>query len=240
MDDNIKLCNELQPLSQSYPQRQCGRRGGRIVLLLAAVVAGMASCTAWQRPTPPTAESEADPLWAVGPFSLTERSGRTVTDQDLRGYVWVASFIFTRCTGPCPSVASTMARLQQELADLPQVRLVTFTIDPQRDDLKALNEYAQVRGADPKRWWFLTGDEETIHRIIREQFKQAVGRNPRPDAPPGEEFIHSSRLVLVDAQGRIRDFCDGLPSEPFPERFEPELQRFIRRIRQLAQAAAAE
>jgi cytochrome oxidase Cu insertion factor (SCO1/SenC/PrrC family) len=133
-------------------------------------------------------------------------------------------------------VASTVARLQHELRDLPNVRFVTFTVDPKRDDLRALNEYAQARGADPQRWLFLTGEEETIHRIIREQFKQAVGRNEGPNVPPGEEFIHSSKLVLVDAQGRIRGWCDGLPHEQFPERFESDLARFLRRLRQLAAA----
>jgi len=209
--------------------------------LAALLLAGLGGCRPLARETPPTWESETedlpDPQWPVGPFALTERSGRTVTDQDLRGYVWIASFIFTRCTGPCPSVASTVARLQHELQDLPQVRFVTFTVDPKRDDLRALNEYAQARGADPQRWLFLTGEEETIHRIIREQFKQAVGRNQGPQVAPGDEFIHSSKLVLVDAQGRIRGWCDGLPHEQFPDRFESDLQRLIRRVRQLATSA---
>ncbi len=210
-------------------------------LLAVLLLAGLGGCRPLARETPPTWESETedlpDPQWPVGPFALTERSGRTVTDQDLRGYVWIASFIFTRCTGPCPSVASTVARLQHELQDLPQVRFVTFTVDPKRDDLRALNEYAQARGADPQRWLFLTGEEETIHRIIREQFKQAVGRNPGPQVAPGDEFIHSSKLVLVDAQGRIRGWCDGLPHEQFPDRFESDLRRLIRRVRQLATSA---
>src|SRR6516225_7165149 len=68
----------------------------------------------------------------VGPFSLMERSERTVTKNDLLGKVWVASFVFTRCTGPCPQVTATMARIQKDL-DLKtrsDLRLVTFTIDP--------------------------------------------------------------------------------------------------------------
>ncbi|MCX8139487.1 MAG: SCO family protein [Gemmataceae bacterium] len=211
-----------------------------ILANLLLLLVGLGGCRPLPSGTNPAAETDdlPDPQWPVGPFALTERSGRTVTDQDLRGHVWIASFIFTRCTGPCPSVASTVARLQHELRDLPNVRFVTFTVDPKRDDLRALNEYAQARGADPQRWLFLTGEEETIHRIIREQFKQAVGRNEGPNVPPGEEFLHSSKLVLVDAQGRIRGWCDGLPHEQFPERFESDLARFLRRVRQLAAAPA--
>lgn len=233
----------LPVVSQVGNGRERVPRDRALGLLLASLLlllAGLGGCRPLPSGTNPTAETEdlPDPQWPVGPFALTERSGRTVTDQDLRGHVWIASFIFTRCTGPCPSVASTVARLQHELRDLPNVRFVTFTVDPKRDDLRALNEYAQARGADPQRWLFLTGEEETIHRIIREQFKQAVGRNEGPNVAPGEEFIHSSKLVLVDAQGRIRGWCDGLPHEQFPERFESDLAHFLRRVRQLAAAPA--
>jgi protein SCO1/2 len=187
-------------------------------------------------PTNPA--SSPDPVqpdldYPVGTFSLTERSGKTVTDQDLRGHVWVASFIFTRCNGPCPQVTSTVARLQAELKDLPDVRFVTFTVDPKRDDLAALRKYADSRSADPKRWLFLTGDESTIHTLMREQFKQPVEHKMGPEVQPGDEFGHSSRLVLVDKKNVIRAMCDGLPNEHFPERFETDLARFQKRIREL-------
>src|SRR5207237_235111 len=112
----------------------------------------------------------------VGSFALTERSGKTVTDQDLKGKVWIASFVFTRCTGPCPQVTATIARLQSELAGEPDVRFVTFTVDPGRDDLATLRQYAAHFKADPERWLFLTGDEAAIHKLLQERFKQATGR----------------------------------------------------------------
>jgi cytochrome oxidase Cu insertion factor (SCO1/SenC/PrrC family) len=184
-----------------------------------------------------TAHIDPEPLdldFPVGSFSLTERSGKTVTEKDLHGHVWVASFIFTRCTGPCPQVTSTVARLQAELKDLPGVRFVTFTVDPNRDDLTALREYAKSRNADPERWLFLTGQEEVIHKLMREQFKQPVERKTGPDVQPGDEFGHSPRLVLVDKTGTIRAMCDGLPNDHFPERFEPDIERFKNRIRELS------
>jgi cytochrome oxidase Cu insertion factor (SCO1/SenC/PrrC family) len=181
---------------------------------------------------------DPDPGWQVGPFSLTERSGRTVTDQDLRGSVWVASFIFTRCNGPCPAVTSTVARLQSELKDEAGVKFVTFTVDPKRDDLSTLREYANARGADPERWLFLTGDEETIHTLLREQFKQAVGRKDDPDTKPGDEFSHSSRIMVVDREGVIRGIYLGLPDERLPEAeasadFEANLDRLKARVKSL-------
>src|SRR5947209_4128147 len=77
---------------------------------------------------------EPDLDFPVGSFALTERSGRKVSEKDLHGKVWVASFVFTRCTGPCPQVTATVTRLQDELND-PGVMFVTFTVDPTRDDV---------------------------------------------------------------------------------------------------------
>jgi cytochrome oxidase Cu insertion factor (SCO1/SenC/PrrC family) len=132
-----------------------------------------------------------------------------------------------------------MARLQAELKDEMQsgkLKLVTFTVDPARDDLKALKDYANTRQADPNNWLFLTGDEKTIHKLMQEQFKQAVERKLGPDVKPGDEFGHSTRLVLVDKNGVIRATCEGLPDDDMPngkELFEAGLKRLKERVREL-------
>jgi cytochrome oxidase Cu insertion factor (SCO1/SenC/PrrC family) len=203
------------------------------LLVFASMLAIAAGCVAGTHSPPPDA-AQPDLDYPVGTFALTERSGRTVTEMDLRGKVWVASFIFTRCIGPCPAVTSTVAELQREFKDDSRVRFVTFTVDPKRDDLTALREYADSRNADPERWLFLTGDETAIHTLMREQFKQPVERKTGPDVRPGDEFGHSPRLVLVDKKGVIRAMCDGLPNEHFRERFAGDLARFKSRLRELA------
>ncbi|MBM3979250.1 MAG: SCO family protein [Planctomycetes bacterium] len=187
----------------------------------------------------PTFPAPPDLDYPIGAFSLTERSGQTITDKCLRGQVWVGSFVFTRCTGPCPAVTNTMARLQADLKDemkAGKVKLVTFTVDPARDDLKALKEYADARQADPAHWLFLTGDEKTVHRILQEQFKQAVERKLGPDVKPGDEFGHSTHIVLVDKNGVIRGMYEGLPDENMPDgqaRFEHGLQHLKLRVSEL-------
>src|SRR6476661_7088736 len=112
--------------------------------------------------TPPTGTAHPDVRISAPEFALTERSGKTVTRDDLKGKVWVASFVFVRCPGPCPQVTATMARLQKELdlANHADLRLVTFTVDPGRDNPKELAEYANRYQADPERWLFLTGKSE--------------------------------------------------------------------------------
>jgi len=205
----------------------------RLTVLLIAL--GLTGCGATPEISKNSESAPPDLDYPVGSFSLTERSGHTITDKDLHGHVWIASFIFTRCNGPCPQVTSSVARLQAEFKDSPDVKFVTFTVDPKRDDLSALREYANNRKADPTRWLFLTGDETTIHSLMREQFKQPVERNTQPGIASGEEFGHSSRLVLVDRKNVIRATCGGLPDERFPERFEADLAHFQERIRELLQ-----
>lgn len=200
----------------------------------------LAGCGATARPNTNSTPAELDLDYPIGPFSLIERSGRTVTDKDLHGSVWVASFVFTHCSGPCPYVSANVGRLQLELKDEPGVKFVTFTVDPARDDPAKLREYAAIHRADPERWLFLTGDEVTIHKIVREQFKQAVERNPEPGAKPGTEFDHSPKLLIVDKKGVIRAAYDGLPNERFPdakERFESSFTRLKARVRELARTA---
>jgi len=143
-------------------------------------------------------------------FSLTERSERTVTQADLLGKVWIASFVFTRCSGPCPQVSGTMARLQHDFAEERDVRLVTFTVDPDRDDPRELVRYAANFQADPERWLFLTGKEETIHKLLSQGFKVGVEHNKGAKVKPGEEFLHSTRLVVVDRKGHLRGYFQGL------------------------------
>jgi protein SCO1/2/putative membrane protein len=151
-----------------------------------------------------------DDLGPVGDFSLTERDGRTVTQADLLGKVWVASFVFTRCTGPCPQVTRTMAELQTAFAREPDVLLVTFTVDPAHDDPHELAEYAKLHGADPKRWLFLTGPEEKIYELVNKQFHLAAKPNEGKARKSGAEVMHDTHLAVVDRRGRLRGYYEGL------------------------------
>ncbi len=151
----------------------------------------------------------------VPDFKLTERSGKVVSRNDLKGKVWVAAFVFTHCTGPCPHVSKTLAQLQKELklAETPDLRLVTFTIDPDRDTPDALKKYAENYRADPDRWLFLRGEESELHRLATDGFKLLAKRSTTLAPKDGEEFDHSSRLAVVDRTGTIRAFFDGAKGE---------------------------
>lgn len=138
----------------------------------------------------------------VAPFTLTERSGETVTNETLQGRPWVANFIFTSCVASCPANTAAMMKLVNESPEA-DVQFVTITVDPERDTPERLSDYAEIYGADPDRWWFLTGDKQEIHDLIRNSFLQAVEEREGENRLLGYEFAHSDRVMHMGADGKI-------------------------------------
>lgn len=134
-------------------------------------------------------------LGDVGDFTLTDQEGTLFHSSSLKGFVWVADFIYTNCPGPCPMMSSRMRRIQDSTG--PAVKLVSFTIDPKRDSPAALNAYARRYQAWPGRWLFLTGDVPALQSIERNTFKLG-----EMDAA----LNHSTRFILIDGHGHIRAY----------------------------------
>ena len=143
-------------------------------------------------------------FYPVPDFSLTDQTDRTVTLQDLKGKVWVADFIFTNCGGTCPVMTEKMRKLQEMLP--PNIRLGSFTVDPNRDTSKVLAAYAAEHGATRDRWLFLTGDKQMLYDICIKGFKLPLENDA---GTPLEPITHSTRFVLVDKQGQIRGYYGG-------------------------------
>jgi protein SCO1 len=140
---------------------------------------------------------------------MIERGGGAVSRADLRGRTLVLDFIFTTCAGPCPLLSAGMSELQRELADT-DVQLVSVTVDPQTDTLERLREYAQRFGADPQRWLFLRGEESELAELAR-SVSLAVASDP--GAAPGFQVTHSTKVLVIDGQGRVRGYYDGTSPE---------------------------
>jgi len=150
----------------------------------------------------------------IDDFSFTDTEGRTVTKSDLVGKPFVISFVFTQCRGPCPRVTLEMRELQDRLKDY-DFRLVTLTVDPERDTAAVLKQYAQANGADFNRWMFLTGDQMKIYLLIKHSFKMPVEEVQGPDRQPGLEIIHSTNIMLVNENGRVVGKFDARKDERF-------------------------
>jgi len=162
-----------------------------VVIAMASVIgAGPWRRGAWRAP------ERLAILGAVPAFQFHDQDDQPVTHASLRGSVWVADFIFTQCAGPCPLMTVKMAALQKSLP--PQVKFVSFSLDPEHDTPAALKRYAQMFSADESRWKFLTGDQEAIMAQARGMLLAAL------PATFNQPIIHDGRFVLIDGQGRVR------------------------------------
>jgi protein SCO1/2 len=188
-----------------------GWKRGLIWGFLVAVLLALVAVTAFDRLRRPEPPPVLDPVPA---FTLTNRDGRTVRLRDLAGQPWIADFVFTRCPASCPLMTARMARLDRQLPSDLGVRLVSFTVDPEHDTPAVLQRYAESYQA-PARWLFLTGGKEEVYRLSRQGFKLGIDFPPPAGAggPAVEPILHSTRFVLVDAEGRIRGYYDGFDED---------------------------
>jgi cytochrome oxidase Cu insertion factor (SCO1/SenC/PrrC family) len=181
---------------------------------------GLAGCTSAPGPLPSSSgqTDDHDINWPVHEFSLTDQNGRTVTRDDLRGKVWLASFIFTRCKSLCPRVTAAVAQLADELGPQDDVRLVTFSIDPEYDTPEVLNRYAKTYHADPDRWLFLTGPKKTIYGpVVKESFHYLAQPNEGAARTPGNEVTHTAHVFVVDKKGVVRWYCEITDGDSLPK-----------------------
>lgn len=199
------------------PPLDRGRRRGFIVtagaIVLLSLALWLAACT----------RAEPLPVWgAVPAFALTDQQGQIVRDTDLAGKVWVAGFIYTKCTDICPGLTRRMAALQSELQRQGllggQVELVSITVDPERDTPEVLADYAAAFGADPANWRFLTGDPEAVRHLVVRGFLLGaeVVYPPAADQGEGDGHQHGSHAdgeTQAGGQGDVSGEAGAVPYE---------------------------
>ena len=175
------------------------------VLLLAALAVALVARAK-------QAQSDARPLEGLGKFgavpefALTERSGARLTLSDLKGKVWLADFIYTACQDTCPLESATMAQLQSDLSGL---RLVSFSVDPERDTPAVLAEYAKRFNADRTRWLFLTGGKNDLYRLVQDGFHLSAIPITEDGAHADGDIYHDAHFVLVDGAAQIRGYYES-------------------------------
>jgi len=135
---------------------------------------------------------------SIPDFILTDQTGTQFSSaSQLKGKIWIADFIFTNCTGPCPRMSSQMHHLQTGLAGVDGIRLISFTVDPDRDTPTVLATYAARFEAKAGTWFFLTGPRDSLHQLSRNAFMLG---------DVDGTLQHSTRFVLVDRSSKIRGF----------------------------------
>ena len=166
----------------------------------------------------------------VADFQLTNQNGQAVSLATLRGHVWVADIIFTRCPGPCTRMTKQLSELEQALPGT-NTRFVSLTTDPEYDSPEVLQKYAERLGVNTRRWQFLTGSKEQISKLAIDSLKlTVVEKKPEERESPQDLFIHSTIFVLVDKQGQLRGVFETMGEGIDPARVKDQLIAAVKNL----------
>lgn len=145
------------------------------------------------------------PVWGqLEDFSFTNaQDGQPFGLKQMLGKISVVDFIFTNCPGACPVMAINMEGLYELYKTADKVQFISVSVDPDRDSLEALRQYAEERGVTDNRWVFLRAPMTDVKALCEGQFMLAADELP---------MAHTTKFILVDQLGRIRSYHEGLES----------------------------
>jgi protein SCO1/2 len=167
----------------------------------------------------------------IADFGLTNQDGRAVSLADLRGQVWVADIIFTRCPGPCLKMTKQMKALQDALPPDSPTKLVTLTTDADFDTPPVLKAYAKRFEADPQRWMFLTGTKRGIANLAIDSLKlTAIEKKPEERESPQDLFVHSTIFVIADKRGQLRGVFETTGEGIDPQNVKQQILAAVGRL----------
>ncbi len=159
-------------------------------------------------------------------FSFINQDSQVVDNETFAGKIYVADFFFVSCPTICPTVTKQMLRIHDQFEDEPRLKLLAHSIDPKRDTVGRLANYARNLGVTSDKWHFVTGNKDDIYAIADDYFSIAI---ESPDAPGG--FDHSGRLILVDENRYVRSFCDGTDPEDV-DQFMKDIEKLLQEVGQ--------
>lgn len=141
----------------------------------------------------------------IADFSFTNQNGKTITQKDYEGKIYVADFFFTTCPTICPIMTDNMVWLQDKIKDKPNVMLLSHSVTPDIDSVPVLKAYAEKKGVIDSKWNLVTGDKKDIYYIARKSYL-AVKTSTTDEL---YDMVHTENFILVDSNGRIRGFYNG-------------------------------
>ena len=145
----------------------------------------------------------------IAPFQFVDQDSSAITNESFGGKIYVADFFFTTCRTICPIMKTQLLRVYEATQNMPDVLILSHTIDPEYDTVALLRDFARRLGVESKRWHFVTGSRDSIYKIAQTSyFATAMEDRTEPDG-----FIHSGAFLLIDKEKRIRGKYDGTKEE---------------------------
>lgn len=157
----------------------------------------------------------------IADFSFTNQNGKTITQKDYEGKIYVADFFFTTCGSICPVMSKNMIDVQNAFLNNPKVMILSHTVTPEIDSVPVLKKYAIKEGVIDTKWNLVTGDKKDIYSMARKSYLAVKLGKPEELY----DMVHTENFVLVDADRHVRGFYDGTKKE--------EVQKLIEDIKWL-------
>ena len=145
----------------------------------------------------------------IADFELINQNGKTVTQENFNGKIYVADFFFTTCPTICISMTDNLLKVQKEIQNNPNILLISHSVTPKIDSVSQLKKYAIEKGINDKKWHLVTGDKKEIYKLARKSY---LAVKDEGDGGPFD-MIHTENFILVDPDKRIRGFYDGTDSK---------------------------
>ena len=158
----------------------------------------------------------------VQPFAFTNQNGKTISEKDVDGKVYVGEFFFTTCKGICPKMNLNMKGIYEHYKSEPDFAIISHTCMPETDSVPLMKAYSQKMGAGPN-WYFVTGSKDSLYKMARESYLLDNDKNNSMNIK--DQFIHTQFFAVVDKEGRVRGVYDGLKND--------ELDKLSRDIKDL-------
>jgi len=150
----------------------------------------------------------------IADFKFVNQNGKTITQKNYEGKIYVADFFFTTCPTICPKMTNNMVWLQNQIKNNPKVMLLSHSVTPDIDSVPVLKKYALKKGVIDSKWNLVTGDKKDIYYIARKSYLAV--KTGKPDEL--YDMVHTENFILVDSKRRVRGFYDGTnldqPTEP--------------------------
>ncbi|RTY81351.1 SCO family protein [Flavobacterium sp. ZB4P23] len=145
----------------------------------------------------------------IADFSFVNQNGKTITQKDYEGKIYVADFFFTTCGSICPKMSTNLSDIQKVFANDPKVKLLSHTVFPETDSVPVLKAYAKKYNVDASKWNLVTGDKKEIYEMARKSYLAVKLGEPSELY----DMVHTENFVLVDTKKRVRGFYDGTNKE---------------------------
>ena len=157
-------------------------------------------------------------------FAFYNQDSTIITNQTFANKAYVVDFFFISCPTICPIMQKNMLKIHNHFLADSSLLLVSHTIDPKRDSVARLQNYASNMGVSANKWHFLTGNKDDIYSIADDYFNVVI---EDPNLPDG--FDHSGRFVLVGPNGHIRSYCQGTDSKDI-DKFIKDIEKLLHEI----------